>query len=152
MGDVPAHVAVGEPAVEALFVDPGVVVAAEQGGVVQVGGSAVGPVDQVVRLFVSACPIERNLAMTTTFPPEFVAAVYALGNDIDAFKVKQSTRNAGIGGLRARLEALQAEVESLEGIEVAAGRGQDEPTHRPEPDVPGYCTYGTLTKLCEGQR
>jgi len=39
-----------------------------------------------------------------------------------------------------------------EGIEVAAGRGQDEPTHRPEPDVPGYCTCGTLTKLCEGQR
>ena len=105
MGDVPAHVAVGEPAGEALFVDPGVVVAAEQGGVVQVGGSAVGPVDQVVRLSVSACPIERNLAMTTTFPPEFVAAVYALGNDVDAFKVKQdkldqSTRDAGIGGLR----------------------------------------------------
>ena len=37
-------------------------------------------------------------------------------------------------------------------IEVAAGRGQDEPTHRPEPDVPGYCTCGTLTKLCEAQR
>jgi len=95
--------------------------------------------------------------MTTTFPPELVAAVYALGDDIDAFKVKQdtleqSTRDAGIGGLRARLEALQAEVESLEGIEVAAGRGQDEPTHRPEPDVPGYCTCGTLTKLCEAQR
>jgi len=56
--------------------------------------------------------------MTTTFPPEFVAAVYALGNDVDA---------------------LQAEVESLEGIEVTARRGQDEPTHRPEPDVPDYC-------------
>jgi len=25
--------------------------------------------------------------MTTTFPPELVAAVYALGDDIDAFKV-----------------------------------------------------------------
>jgi len=33
-----------------------------------------------------------------------------------------------------------------------SGRGQDEPTHRPEPDVPGYCTCGTLTKLCEAQR
>jgi len=29
---------------------------------------------------------------------------------------------------------------------------EDGPTHRPEPDVPGYCTCGTLTKLCEGQR
>jgi len=27
-----------------------------------------------------------------------------------------------------------------------------EPTHLPEPDVPGYCTCGTLTKLCEAQR
>ncbi len=57
--------------------------------------------------------------MTTTFPPELVAAVYALGDDIDAFKVKrddlpQSTRDAGIDRLRARLDALQAEVESLE--------------------------------------
>ncbi len=29
--------------------------------------------------------------MTTTFPPDIVAAVYALGDDIDAFKVKQDT-------------------------------------------------------------
>jgi len=29
----------------------------------------------------------RGTAMTTTFPPELVAAVYALGDDIDAFKV-----------------------------------------------------------------
>ena len=57
--------------------------------------------------------------MTTTFPPEFVAAVYALGDDVDAFKVKQddlpqSTRDAGIEQLDARLDALQAEVKSLE--------------------------------------
>ncbi len=57
--------------------------------------------------------------MTTTFPPELVAAVYALGDDIDAFKVKQdtleqSTRAACIEQFDARLDALQAEVESLE--------------------------------------
>ena len=52
--------------------------------------------------------------MTTTFPPELVAAVYALGDDIDAFKVKQDARDAGIEQLGARLDALQAEVESLE--------------------------------------
>jgi hypothetical protein len=27
-----------------------------------------------------------------------------------------------------------------------------QPEHRPEPDVPGYCTCGTLTRLCVGQR
>ncbi len=57
--------------------------------------------------------------MTTTFPPEFVAAVYALGDDIDAFKVKQdtlerSTRAAEIDRLDARLDALHAAVKSLE--------------------------------------
>ena len=57
--------------------------------------------------------------MTTTFSPELVAAVYALGDDIDAFKVKQdtleqSTRAAEIDRLSARLDALQAEVKSLE--------------------------------------
>jgi len=57
--------------------------------------------------------------MTTTFPPEFVAAVYALGDDIDAFKVKQDdlpqpTREACVELLDARLVALQAEVKSLE--------------------------------------
>ncbi len=57
--------------------------------------------------------------MTTTFPPELVAAVYALGDDVDAFKVKQdtleqSTRDPGIDRLSARLDALQAEVKSLE--------------------------------------
>ncbi len=57
--------------------------------------------------------------MTTTFPPELAAAVYALGDDIDAFKVKQdtleqSTRAVEIDRLRARLDAFQAEVESLE--------------------------------------
>jgi len=57
--------------------------------------------------------------MSTTFPPELVAAVYALGDDIDAFKVKQDTleqvtRAAGIDRLSARLDALQAEVKSLE--------------------------------------
>ncbi len=57
--------------------------------------------------------------MSTTFKSEFVAAVYALGDDIDAFKVKQdtleqATRAAGIEQLGTRLEALQAEVKSLE--------------------------------------
>ncbi len=56
---------------------------------------------------------------TTTFPPELVAAVYALGDDIDAFKVKQdtleqATRDAGIEQLATRLDALQAEVKALE--------------------------------------
>ncbi len=44
---------------------------------------------------------------------------------------------------------LNWHIARLEGIEVAAGRGQDEPTHRPEPDVPGYCTCGTLRELCD---
>jgi len=57
--------------------------------------------------------------MTTTFPPELAAAVYALRDDVDAFKVKQDdlpqpTRDAGIEQLDARLDAFQAEVKSLE--------------------------------------
>ncbi len=45
--------------------------------------------------------------------------MYALGDDIDALKVKQdtleqSTRDAGIEQLGARLDALQVEVKSLE--------------------------------------
>jgi len=57
--------------------------------------------------------------ISPTFPPELVAAVYALGDDIDALKVKQdtleqSTRDAGIEQLGARLDALQVEVKSLE--------------------------------------
>jgi len=53
---------------------------------------------------------------------------------------------------RARIKLGLDEWWAASVIEVAAGRGQDEPTHRPEPDVPGYCTCGTLTKLCEAQR
>ncbi len=57
--------------------------------------------------------------MTTTFPPEFVAAVYTLEDDVDAFKIEQdtleqSTRDAEIDRLRARLDALRAEVKSME--------------------------------------
>jgi len=59
-GQVPGDVAVVDSGGEVVSVYPGVVVAAEQGGVVEVGGSAVGEVPQVVRLSVSACPIERN--------------------------------------------------------------------------------------------
>jgi len=82
----------GEVSGEAPVVHEVVVVPAQQGRVGQVGGSAVEPVSQVVRLSVSACPIEGNLAMTTTFPPELVAPVYALGDNIDAFTVTQARR------------------------------------------------------------
>ena len=66
-----------------------------------------------------ALTTREGTIMTTTFPPELVAAVYALGDDIDAFKVKQdtleqATRDAGIEQLATRLDALQAEVKSLE--------------------------------------
>ncbi len=66
-----------------------------------------------------ALTTREGTIMTTTFPPELVAAVYALGDDIDAFKVKQDdlpqpTRDAEIDRLDARLDALQAEVKSLE--------------------------------------
>jgi len=57
---VPSDAAVDQPAGEALLVDPGVVIAAQESGVVQVGGPAVGPVNEVMRLSVSACPIERK--------------------------------------------------------------------------------------------
>jgi len=45
-GEVPGDVAVVDASGEAVSEDPGVVVAAEQGGVCQVGGSAVGKVPQ----------------------------------------------------------------------------------------------------------
>jgi len=57
---VPRDAAVDQPAGEAFLVDPGVVVTAQESGVVQVGGPAVGPVNEVMRFSVSACPIERN--------------------------------------------------------------------------------------------
>jgi len=56
---VPGDAAVDQPAGEAFLVDPGVVVTAQESGVVQVGGPAVGPVNEVMRFSVSACPMSR---------------------------------------------------------------------------------------------
>jgi len=56
----------GEVSGKTAVVHEAVVVAAEQGGVGEVGEAAVEPVGQVVRLSVSACPIERNLGVPPT--------------------------------------------------------------------------------------
>ena len=64
-GPVPPDVSVVEAAGDAVSVDPGVVVAAEQGGVLEVGGSAVGVVPQVLRFPVSACPYREERITST---------------------------------------------------------------------------------------
>jgi len=51
-------------------------------------------------------------------------------------------------GVKERLDSIllpESRVKSL-----PAGPWVPTDAHRPEPDVPGYCTCGTLTRLCGG--
>jgi hypothetical protein len=58
---VPLHPAVDDVSDVAAGVDQGVVPPAEQGGVVQIGGPAVDPMDQVVRFCVSGWAGQERL-------------------------------------------------------------------------------------------
>jgi len=80
-----------------------------------------------------------------------------IGLDVDGggYDIVQTETRLGepsLAIIAKAITALQVAERGIRAAEGPAGRGQDEPTHRPEPDVPGYCTCGTLTKLCEGQR
>ncbi len=65
---------------------------------------------------------------------------------------RESKDKTSLAIIAKAITALQVAERGIRAAEGPARRSQDEPTRRPEPDVPGYCTCGTLTKLCEGQR
>ncbi len=82
-----------------------------------------------------------------------------VGLDVDGegFDIVQTETCAGsdttsLAIIAKAITALKMAERGIRAAEGPAGRGPAEPTHRPEPDVPGYCTCGTLTKLCEAQR
>ncbi len=100
--------------------------------------------------------VKAGIDVPSTAERAFV--LVAIDIDGEGFDIVQTETCAGskdktsLAIIAKAITALTTAERGIRAAEGPAGRGQDEPTHRPEPDVPGYCTCGTLTKLCEAQQ